>query len=254
MKKGLSYVDWSISVGLFIIYILTIFVLLGPAFSQDNSPEYLGSIVKTGIEENISLELNRIPAYVRLDTTGLVAGTYKFVLDDAPQEFLGVTDNMVTIYSDTTEIISKDLSYPQLSFDSSLATLNIFPDTGTVTSKVWVYVAPEEIFDDGVSVSSALTINNTFGVAEVLKGVYEPRFLDFSMNDYETAKEIIAYPIQKDFSITIYNETRLDEDSILNYTKAVPTEDDEVGVLMWSNWLISNDTSRTPITLLIKVW
>ena len=258
MKKGLSYVDWSISIGLFIVYIITIFILLGPAFKQDYSTEYLNTIVQNGIEENISLELKRFPVFLRLDT--IIPNNYQIGLNNIPEGIEGIDVEKIGFYTEdhSLEIISKKTysNQPTVEIDIDYNLIGAIPIGPELSSaKLWLYLSTEKIFDfDHTPTGTALTSNNAFGVAETIKGIYEPRFRLFSQNDYNTAKELINYPNQKDFAIEIYNETKINETPILNYTKASPTEKDEVNVLLWANWLIHNDTKRTPITILIKTW
>jgi hypothetical protein len=256
MKKGLSYIDWSISAGLFIIYIIIIFVLLSPAFKQDYSQEYLGSIIKEGLEEVASLEIERVPIFIKLDTTGTAQSTnYKFDLENLPRELENLNDNQITIYTNaSSEIITKDLIYNKLSFNSTLEDLGITPNTGNASTKIWLFISSEEVFNDAASSGTVININNTFGVSEAIKGIYEPKFINFSSNDYETAKQILKFPEQKNFAVEIYNGTDLEKTPILYYMNEVPQEKDNVNILLWSNWLIHNNTQRTPVTILIKIW
>ena len=92
-KRGLSYVDWTVSIGLFIIFTISIFILLGPAFKQDYSSDYLSSIIKDGIKENTSLELKRFPVFIRSETS-IDSDTHQFTIDGIPEDFQGADDEI----------------------------------------------------------------------------------------------------------------------------------------------------------------
>ncbi len=125
----------------------------------------------------------------------------------------------------------------------------------TDIGKIYLFLSENGIFEDNTTTGSAWPdTNNTFGIYETISGIYEPYLNEFILNDYETAKEILKYPKEKEFIIEIYNETKLNEPYILNYTQRQPTEKDKVNVFLWADWLIHNNTKRTPITVLIKTW
>jgi hypothetical protein len=259
MKKGLSYVDWSISAGLFIIFIITIFVLVAPAFRQDYSSEYLNSIVQTGLEENISIELKKIPAFLRLDDTAGASGTYTFTFTgNLPKELDGMSTDNIIIYSSTgTEIPYKSLNYPtSLTISSNLG--NLGAGTGTdVVVKVWIYASEDMTFGSNSPTGSAWTgYSTTFGVSETVKGIYDDKFTDFKSLEYSEAKENLNYPEVKDFRIETYEGVDVSGTMRreLSYTKIDATEKDKVNVLLWPTWLINDDATIDQITILIKTW
>ena len=63
-KKGLSYVDWAISVGIFIVYAIILFFIFRPSLQQDYSQEYLGEIIKAGIEKDAYYSMERVPLFI----------------------------------------------------------------------------------------------------------------------------------------------------------------------------------------------
>ena len=63
-KKGLSYIDWSISIGIFVIFILALFILVIPALDRRLDETYLISIVETGFKENTYYLIYSIPLFI----------------------------------------------------------------------------------------------------------------------------------------------------------------------------------------------
>ncbi len=254
-KRGLSYVDWTVSVGLFIIFTVTIFILLGPAFKQDYSHDYLSSIVKDGIKENTSLEIKRFPVFMRSEAP-INGGTHQFTIENLPQEFEGISDKNILIFDNANNLITNkdyEASSKRVRFDSTFANMGIYTDSDI--GKIYLLLAEDEIFEDNTPTGSAWPdSNSTFGIFETISGIYLDYFGIFTTNNYTITKEILKYPLEKEFSIEIYNETRLNESPILDYTQKQPTEKDSVNVFLWADWLIYNNAKRTPITVLIKTW
>jgi len=269
MKKGLSYIDWSISAGIFIIYIIVLFILLGPAFKQDYSPDYLGSLVREGIKENVSLEIKRIPLFIELNTSNHlpcqnVSYNCKFKLTgNLPAEVVTLNPNekQFSFFNQDLSIEFMDKSNEisgnnRLKFVTKADNMGIssFNPPRSEIVKIWMFLSEEEIFEDrNISSHDWIPEAFTFGVAETLEGIYEPYFINFTNNDYETAKDIINFPKEREFAIDIYNHTDFTS-PILNYTKTQPGEKDIVNTLLWADYLIHNNTQRTPITILIKTW
>jgi len=274
MKKGLSYIDWSISAGIFIIYIIVLFILLGPAFKQDYSPDYLGSLVREGIKENVSLEIKRIPLFIELNTTHTGDGgtrpynheTSKVkikLMGNLAGEIINIdhTNKQFSVFNEnlTQEFTTKKYESSLTIFEfkaspNQFGISNFYPSREEII-KFWIFLSNEEIFTE---INSTWPFKweaeaFTFGVAETLEGIYEPYFINFTNNDYETAKDIINFPKEREFAIDIYNHTDFTS-PILNYTKTQPGEKDIVNTLLWADYLIHNNTQRTPITILIKTW
>lgn len=62
-KKG-SYVDWAVSMGIFLIYLIGLFILLRPGVTPIYKPEGLLQIVENKFMENVSWVVREIPLFV----------------------------------------------------------------------------------------------------------------------------------------------------------------------------------------------
>lgn len=64
-KKG-DHVDWAISMGIFLIYLIGLFILLRPGVTPVYKPEGLLQILENKFEEKVMWEVREIPLIVKL--------------------------------------------------------------------------------------------------------------------------------------------------------------------------------------------
>lgn len=276
MKKGLSYVDWSISVGLFIVYLLVLFILLAPAFQSSYSSDYLNKILKNGLDENIELELKRFPVYVKTD--GLIGADKPFRINNLPQEFedfyIEGEDNMAKLgifaNDGTREILAKDYGDEGRVIQLNADIGDILEDEGPI-GEMEFYLSKEEIFIDYIEITdiaSYAVFPGTVGVAETITGIYEETFNEFFPEDdlirtHEIIKDELKYPDKDDFAIKV--ESLVEEGDInCHFTELTyegkPIEDrDLVNTLVYSDWVIRinpNDPGvfRCPAQVTLQTW
>ena len=270
MKRGLSYIDWSISVGLFIIYIISIFVILGPAFQYDYSAEYLGGIVKEGLEENYHITINRIPFFIVI-TQPLTDDyppeqEFEITLDDLPDEFQDMESNKQFAMVDKTGTLIIHREYysntQTIRFITTPGRLGLYESN--VVGGGHIYYTNKEFFRF-FELTSSEPFNYehaiTYGVTEKLNGLNNGDPGEGVLNyveeieamEYEELKELFKYPKERDFSIQIFDGP-LNGDPVLDYIKKEPTDRDEVKTLIWSDWVISSNTQRTPVMVVVRTW
>ncbi len=267
-KKGLQYVDWAISAGLFIIYLVILFILMGPSFEQDYSPEYLGSIIDAGIDEHLSIELTRFPAFLKLEKNPWLMGAairpFKFYLHNLPSEFGGIISEkqFMVLNNKSDQIKLKDIDSinQRIEIAAYLPEVGILsaPPGGKATVRLDIYLSDYEMFNDTNIISTSVWTgqqNSTIGLGESITGIYEQKFNTFfTGKDYTEVKEDFHFPLERDFTIEVFNGTDLAGPARLAYNQTVPGEKDTVNTLVWADWIIHNNTNRTGVTVLVKVW
>ena len=70
-KKG-SHVDWAISIGIFLVYLIGLFILLRPGVTPVHKPEGLLNILEDRFNEEVMWEVREIPLFIdicKLETT-----------------------------------------------------------------------------------------------------------------------------------------------------------------------------------------
>src|SRR3989344_6689523 len=68
MKKGLSYIDISISAGIFVLYLLFVFVTLRPGIKEDIGGGYLLQIVQRGFYDKVFINVSKYPLFINYHT------------------------------------------------------------------------------------------------------------------------------------------------------------------------------------------
>ena len=239
-KKGLSYVDWAISFGLFVVYLLVIFIFIKPEIINSYDEDFLNSIVKQGLEEDAYSEFTRYPLFINANSTG---DYISLELIDSFQ-FLNNT-NIIILDAFSTKlnitILNNRLNF-DYNFDSGMNEFEIIYSP---------YVSYVNTAPGGVNPISA---NYTIGIAETKKGIFNSSLTDLQTIGYYELKEEWGYPIQNEFTINIYEGSDLSVDPKWSYEHATPQIDSKINVLMWSDWEITNQGSKELITILIKTW
>ncbi len=69
-KKGLSHVDWAISLGIFLLYLMWFFVFVKPQFIADESPTQLLESTRESLVENLQWVVEKRPLFVFSNITG----------------------------------------------------------------------------------------------------------------------------------------------------------------------------------------
>ena len=78
-KRGASHIDWVISIGIFIVYVLLLLVWIKPGYEPVFEQEILVNIIKNNIEKDHGFEVFK--TLVVADNCGAANGYYTFDLD-----------------------------------------------------------------------------------------------------------------------------------------------------------------------------
>lgn len=250
-KRGLSYVDWVISVGLFIIFLILIFLVFQPAIITGEDKEYLAIIVKQGLEEDSFVDIEAYPIFIENPSI-----TESVLIEDFPEEIL--FENTFVIADEGEKLVfridSSDIRIEDLTIDSTIA-----PDTVWIINSLKIdkgEVMPA--FGGGI-----IPTNYSIGIGENIRGFYPQNFEKTIANHttlipYDSLKDRWNFPQNKNFQLYIYSETDL-ENPIYEYEIEKPGTIDNVRTLFYSasqiNIASNNEAiEQNPIFILIRVW
>src|SRR3989344_7529820 len=59
-RRGAIHVDWAMSMGLFLIYVVVLFILIKPGYYAEHKPENLFSILETNFIKNVSIKIKEV--------------------------------------------------------------------------------------------------------------------------------------------------------------------------------------------------
>ncbi len=263
-KKGISYVDWVISLGIFLVFTLTIFVLFKPHVIDDYGTEYLISIAEQGIREEGYYGIDNYPLFVKNEGEFTINPTVDWIVFSSTR-FVGFDESKMNVLSSDLSVARPfDLVSDTLYFQSDISVV-----PGLEVYGFNVLLSEEElggvVEDHGYQLyyCSDEDLNCVLGVVEKLKGFSEQKIYDhlFSCDDdtgigccetideYDNFKELISYPNIKDLSVEVEGLSVTYE---CNY--AQPLESDNVFVLNWNDNVLNNNGTKTPIKIEVKVW
>jgi len=81
MKKGLTHIDWAMSIGLFILYLVIIFILFKPGIKEEYTSDFLSSIVQQGITDDSYLKIEKTPIFIEPNILAS-SGDYHIQIDN----------------------------------------------------------------------------------------------------------------------------------------------------------------------------
>ena len=245
MKRGLTHIDWAISIGLFLIYLIVVIVLFRPGIAEDYTADFLSSIIKQGIEENSSIIIEKMPIFI--EPLGSVpAGDYSITLPEVDFWELG-----------NSAVVNENLEMKDFNYAGSSLTFEGYLEPSKKTT-FWIlksdsilYTSPEAISEPLID---PLDFTYALGVKQKIKGIYRTKFdTDINQTDYSALKEQWHYPAKKDFEIFIYNGLNLTNPEF-EITNGVETNNEQINVLQWSDWFINENSSREVITIMVRTW
>jgi len=254
-KKGITYVDWIISIGIFIIVVIALFAFLKPGIKPVFESKGLIDIVETNLFEDASWEIKNTPVIIyKLTNThttsqGIVKKSKITIKQKNPSW------QFSTFYIPAP---NPSLSNLQIDITPELATIKCSTSVCT-TSIGQVYLTSFKTGDEQHELKAECTPNNndhcfhTLGSSEDIKGLSKTKIDSLKNLNYNNAKQKWNYPQIKEFKIDLYYTGSNQTQTILN-PKTKPTIQDNVFVKEINTWLLNKTGQRTPIKINIQVW
>lgn len=243
MKRGLLYIDWAISIGIFIIYLVALFVFVAPALSDEYSEDYLKTIARTGFEENAYHTLYVYPIFIKND----VIEVSSLKLDTPSNLDLSDPSKVGIFDANFQPITTTYVDQSSITFDpgsiSGGGTINTF--------YMIISNSNENYFHNGPS-EGILPDDYAFGVPEIYYGLSESKVIELFSLSYNNFKARLKYPESKNLAIDIYGLP-----SIGNSYSIVPdtiTNNETVYVSQWSTWMLNTNSQKSLRTISIQTW
>lgn len=188
-KKG-THVDWVISMGIFIVYIISLFILLRPGVTASYRPTNLLDNLQDNFEEDTNWVVKYVPLFIRICKPGTVSSFIDFDngLDWSSSLF---KENGDPISSSKIECFDEATTYSNeiiniyLRQDGTKYEPGIFP-------KIGFTCFPEE---DEMHCEAEL------GMIENIKGINPDYLAEITKIVYDTLKSSWGVPPDKDFAI-----------------------------------------------------
>lgn len=243
-KRGLSYVDWVISMGLFIIVVLAIFIFLKPGAQSVYNNDNLLDIAEVNFLANAGWYMVQIPLFVKkLDKVYQTPTTIIPVKVDVYYSENFVLD-VKAVHPDI-KVTHLNLSVPrQLTLECKVQTcrdtIQLFfkplPQTHDREIQLRVVCTP----------ATAGACRVDAGASEFLEGLREGILMEGISQSYPSVKQDWAFPEEKDLAVLVNNRQVLPSPS----TPAQAS----VFVRTRKYWILKDTGERVPAEINVRVW
>ncbi len=244
-KKGLSYIDWSISLGIFVIFILLLFIMVVPSLDKGLDEDYLISLAETGFREFAYHEIIKMPLFVEATVNGVVEVT----LPSYPNS---------EDYSDFV-VLNSSLEVLPTNFYPEGETINFEAVTMREVNTFYVLYL-EEAFNsesvEGTHYYCEEETSCTFGIFEKIKGLSNKSLEDYeggceSFEDYKSFKSELKYPENREISLEIKEYS---ENTKYSCKYSEPAASDQVYSMSWRDKLLNLNGTEETLTIILRTW
>lgn len=246
-KKGLSHADWVISMGIFIVAIISLFIFLRPGAQPVYQSDTLLSIVERGLKEDVVWSVKEVPLFIwncesyitdedeiksaTIEINDLSDSRWDGWVYDSAGNYVGIgltikcndafsVDNLNTARSYLVRLHSND-EQPE----EPVLELELEPSAG---------VNPKAKLGASESIEG---INENW--LKKLKSSYE------SEDEYKNLKTKWVYPESRDFVIYKNNNFFLGKE---------PSNQVSVFVKEWKTWILDESGSKEEILISMRVY
>jgi len=246
MRRGLVHVDWVISFGIFIIFLLLMFIWFGPTLTQEYDDQYLKNLAQKGIQEACFSEVWQYPIFIEVEDPNPVV-RYEVKLPDS----LNVTDaSQISVVDESRDFVERREFDPMnniLTFSSKV--------NGTGLHQYKLICSPSFNFNVSPNVPGNPSIerNITVGIGSRVSGFSEILFYELADLDYAEFKERLKYPKEKNLAVYIYEDKEF-LNLLYNYSKNEPTKRDNVYVSRWTAYAFDRYGWQEARYILVKTW
>lgn len=257
MKRGASHVDWAISMGLFLVFIMLTLIFLRPGTEPIYKGETIIKIMEDGLKEDGYYTVNK--QFLVIEPTSISNGEYEIRLRNPTQKGLNThwkmnKEHLGLVNSSLGTVPSEELLYIPFDLDDEYCNINpanclddvLDIETYLVNGKkniFWFLYSedmnypqhdvvidslsnPEEgCFKTGTCLLDEENFTYKFGVLEILKGFSEEKLYQISNEsgsyDYTALKDAWNVPKDKNFRVSIKNLTAYEEYQVPDYEDGI---------------------------------
>ena len=238
-KKGLDYIDWSISMGIFIIAITALFVFLKPGARPDHNQDTLVSIVEKNFLEKTQWYVHETPIFVEhlADKWG-----------SGQEALIEVKANGDIRFSAVKP--SSDARYDPLQKTPTRITFNCYTACDNTN---FIMLGTTKKIQETIDMELQCTPSNQpsscsaiLGATVSRHGLQQSEINALKTTNYATLKNTWTYPLQREFAL--YQ----DGNKIIGGPE--PGVQTNVFVKELKMNLINEQGAQTPTTINLRVW
>lgn len=247
-KKGLDFIDWSISMGIFIIAVTALFVFLSPGSRPNYDQDTLLSMVEKQVVERAQWFVHETPLYVKKFQDKGSSGS------QATIEVKSLGDAKISAVKPSSdpryEPVQK--SAARLMFDCR------YTCDGTNFTIISITKGPQETRDMDVRCtpsSEPSSCTALLGATITHHGLQQSEInvlADPQQTSYETLKQSWTYPLQREFALYQRDPATGQEKKIVGGQE--PAQQANIAVKEIKMNLINDQGIQAPTIINIRVW
>lgn len=246
MKKGSSHVDWAISMGLFITYLMLMLIFIRPGIEPIYDETTLVNNVKSNFQNDSYSSVDKTPFYMSLKNVG--SRDYVVTIDGLNLES---PLTKYTVLNSSMDFVKCRIESNKVSFDAYMSSGNTY---------TYYLIHADNFTYQNTNPQNILEItkaNLTFskGVIEKTSGISTEKLK--SIQDYDKLKTKWKYPSDKEFMIRLYNTTYLNysqKDIIFSNGFSGEIDEENVFVSEWRDFLIDKKGYLHGVIINMRIW
>lgn len=260
-KRGAIHVDWAISMGIFLIYVIFLFTLIKPGYYEEFKPENLFTIVEGNFIKNTVTSVKEIQFVI--ESCG---GNGNFKLEDSNGRY-----KFSELFRDGV-LINKDdgsVTTPGISIGNQINIICGEPNYPIINKDSWVVFTATSYpnvhldFANINSVPKYLTTCNhpsgkvenckaSLGAITEFKGLDESYVNELKTKSYSNLLNEWGFPTNKKFNITV---TNLRDQNIMEISDGeTPLEGINIFVKEFNNIYLNKYNERENVKVRMVVW
>lgn len=257
-KKGLIHVDWAISMGIFIVYILGMFIFLRPGVTPIHKPEALLDSVEENLKDSIYWTVKKTPLYVDNCMAGGVfepcniqvsADGWSFSKSEGSDGETYDTGSILRFsLSCTGEADGKEITDPDVIID---LTYYLDPLVEETIPRNVLANLQLEVSDFPQCKAHLMATENMMGISSGLRDSLKAKSFEEVVGS-----DMWAFPAEK--SLAVYTYTSATVSDRLNWDRIVwkqePGAEQNIFIREWKDRIVNEDGSNEPLTIHIEIW
>lgn len=247
MRKGSIHVDWAMSMGIFLVSLIALFVFLKPGIREEHREDLILDLVQKGFEENTSTRVEKIPLIIeKLDSANQPNENQPEINIHPITSGWSIVkfENVKDSHFETPVIDGNDFI---LKCNAGIcSTKNNEGIHEPIILTFYKSTSEENILEINEDICSTDECDAQLGLSESIEGLNR-NWIDslFTESDYEYVKSKWGVPLNKDFGF-YQGEQKL-------YGSDAP----ETGNIFARNskyWLLNTDGTRDEYAMVIILW
>lgn len=239
-KRGLTHIEWAISMGIFLIALIFFFILLRPGAKPAYEQEALMDIVEKNFNENFVWQVKKTPVFIKALEVPPKKDEPRFISVITPANW-----RFSKVEPETYQSLKYDFSEKILRIECNIGICKT--DRGPIV--VYYYPGPKEITREETVIIAKCNIQDKdkceveLGSTENFEGISLDRIKKLN---YKDLKKDWEYPESKEFAIYLNKVNITDNPE--------PGQQDNVFVKELRTWVLDKDGHRENAVVSLRTW